>query len=373
VADKPSDSDAPLQGARRKVRPPVIELEATDVTPEEPKRAESPAEDAVKSEPEMKAQSGTQSAPETAQRNVFRAVAVAGVVGALVGALGVALVFIFTGDGISRFAGQSAAVSSPSDGSSSRVERIAKAASDLEKRLVAVENRGAPQSADLAPLASRTEGIETALSDLRRLIEQTQVAHSASNEAIAGRIAAIENRLTQSARTSVDNAAEIAALGALREAIIKGSPFTRELAAARKILGDRATPLASLGKSAETGLPTIATLSARFTELAPKLAREPESNTGYFARLLAHAGRLIEVRPVGEVQGVSAGAVVARIETRLARGDLQTALEEVSKLPSSAKTDASNWIVQATSRHDAEASVKNLLNVALANSAEQPK
>ena len=373
MADKPSNSDAPLQGARRKVRPPVIELEATDVTPEEPKRAESPAEDAAKSEPEMKTPPGTQSAPETAQRNVFRAVAVAGFVGALVGALGVALVFVFTGDGISRFAGQSAAGSSPGDVSSTRVERIAKAASDLEKRLAAIESRGTPQSTDLAPLASRTEGIETALSDLRRLIEQTQVAHSASNEAVASRIAAIENRLTQSARTSVDNAAEIAALGALREAIIKGGPFTKELAAARKILGDRAAPLASLGKSAETGLPTIAALSARFTELAPKLAREPDPDTGYFARLLAHAGRLVEVRPVGEVQGVSAGAVVARIETRLARGDLDAALEEFSKLPPGTKPTASDWFAQAMSRHDAEASVKNLLSVALANSAEQPK
>jgi len=82
----------------------------------------------------------------------------------------------------------------------------------------------------------------------------------------------------------------------------------------------------------------------------------------------------VEVRPIGEAQGISAGAVVARIETRLARGDLAAAIEEASKLPASAKTEAADWIAAATQRRDAEAAIKTLLSAALASSAaEQQK
>jgi hypothetical protein len=383
VTDNPSDPDAPAQSARRKVRPPVIELEATDVTPEEPKRAASPdpsVEPTRKPESQEYSQASMKnSSSDNGLRSSLRSIALAGFAGAILGALGVALVFIFAGDGISRF-GQSSGTNALSStdvasvDAADRAERLSKVVNEFEKRNVAIENRVAPQANGLAPLISRTESIETALSDLRRLIEQTQAAHSASNEVVAGRIAAIENRLTQPARSVIANAAEIAALGALHDAIVKGAPFAKELAAVRTILGERAAPLASFEKSAETGFPTVATLSARFTELAPKLARKPDSDSGYLTQLLAHAGRLVEVRPVGEAQGTSAGAVVARIETRLARGDLNAAVEETSKLPESAKADAANWISAATSRRDAEIAIKNLLSAALANStAEQQK
>lgn len=379
MADNPSDSDAPAQGARRKVRPPVIELEATDVTPEEPVRAEAPeapaeptGETKERSQPRMQNSSANTPSP-------LRSIALAGLIGTIVGALGVALIFIFTSDGLSRFMPSSApspttAAVSPAVTSSDRAEQLAKATNEFEKRIAAIENRGTPQTSDLAPLVSRTESVETALSDLRRLIEQTQTANSALAEVVAARIAAIENRLTQPARTAVANAAEIAALGSLQDTLAKGVPFAKELAAVRTILGSRAGPLAPLEKSADTGLPTIAALNARFAELAQKLAREPDSDSGYIARLLAHAGRLVEVRPVGEAQGTSAGAVVARIETRLARGDLNAAVEESSKLPPSAKAEAADWIAAATTRRDAEVAVKSLLSTALANStAEQPK
>ncbi len=384
MVDNPSDPDAPSQSARRKVRPPVIELEATDVTPEAPGRTEAPEASA---EPARETKGCSQDSMQNPSSNSgthgsFRLIALAGFTGAIVGALSVALALIFVGDGISRFmppsgvGGLSSASGVPSSAgiSGDRAEQLAKVANELERRIAAMENRGTPQASDMAPLISRTENIETALSDLRRLIEQTQAAHSASAEVVAGRIAAIENRLTQPARTAIANAAEIAALGTLQDAIAKGIPFAKELAAARTILGDRAASLAPVGKFAETGVPTIAALSARFAELVPKLVREPDSDSGYIARLLAHAGRLVEVRPVGEVQGMNAGAVVARIETRLARNDLNAAIEETSKLPAAAKMEAADWIAAATNHRDAEAAVKNLLSAALINStAEQQK
>jgi len=383
VADNSSDPEAPAQGTRRKMRPPVIELEATDVTPEEPPRAagsEIPEEPAGK--PQEPPRAGMQNSSSNKEsRSALRLIALAGFGGAFIGALAVALFFIFASEPIARFMPTGDPVRSSTNGSSStvgtsgdRIEQLARATTEFEKRVAAIESRAAPQANDLAPLRSRTEGIETALSDLRRLIEQMQSANSASTEVVTGRIAAIENRLTQPARPAIANAAEIVALGALQDAIAKGAPFAKELAAVRGMLTDRAAPLAPLEQSAGAGLPTLATLSARFAELAPKLAREPESDKGYFARLIAHAGSLVEVRPIGEAQGISAGAVVARIETRLARGDLAAAIEEASKLPASAKTEAADWIAAATQRRDAEAAIKTLLSAALASSAaEQQK
>ena len=114
-------------------------------------------------------------------------------------------------------------------------------------------------------------------------------------------------------------------------------------------------------------MPTVAELRRRFSDLAPKLASAPQSDGGYFAKLWSNATKLIEVRPVGEVAGTSAGAVVARIETRLARNDLAAALDETAQLPPSAKAQAADWISAASRRREADAIVKNLMDAALAN------
>jgi hypothetical protein len=74
------------------------------------------------------------------------------------------------------------------------------------------------------------------------------------------------------------------------------------------------------------------------------------------------------VRQVGEVAGTSAGAVVARMETRLAKNDLAAALDEAAQLPAGAKAQAADWIAAASRRREADTAVKNLLNAALAHS-----
>src|SRR5690606_23436845 len=101
-----------------------------------------------------------------------------------------------------------------------------------------------------------------------------------------------------------------------------GKPFVKELDAARTLLGDRAAPLAALEPLAATGLPTVSALERQFAELTPRLLRGPEANGNFFERLLTNASRLVEVRRVGEPEGDSASAIVARAETKLARGDL---------------------------------------------------
>src|SRR5262249_9831610 len=110
-----------------------------------------------------------------------------------------------------------------------------------------------------------------------------------------------------------------------------------------------------------------------FATLAPKLARDPEQPQGYFARLLASASRLVEVRPVGEVEGTSPGAVVARMEERLKRSDLAAALDEGAKLPEAAKFAAAHWLAAAMRGRDAERAVKNLLDAEMAALSVEPQ
>jgi hypothetical protein len=116
-------------------------------------------------------------------------------------------------------------------------------------------------------------------------------------------------------------------------------------------------------------------LAKRFEPLAGKLVNPPApTDSGVFTRLWNNAGKLVEVRPVGEPKGSDTGAVVARMEAKLARGDLAGALEEAKTLPPQTRELAKDWLAAAEERRDAETSIRNLINAALsAISAERPK
>jgi hypothetical protein len=112
-------------------------------------------------------------------------------------------------------------------------------------------------------------------------------------------------------------------------------------------------------------LPTIPVLAERFAALAPELLRGPDPGGGIFSRLVANATRLVEIRPIGEPEGLSVGAVVARAENKLGRGDLAGALAEVERLPEAGKVAASGWIVAAKLRVDAERIVRQITDTTL--------
>jgi len=368
----PSDPDGPAAQGRKRAKPPVIELEATDVTPETPKPEGGAPQD---HQPASGAsgENGKGGAAFAAPPN--RALPVlSGLIGLFAGALALALVVLFARGGSLADIGGRAGGADPALGAiGERVDQLLKIVAEQEKRLAAVVSRPAPQAVDLAPLAARVESMENSLVDLRKLGEQAEAAHAGAIEAVQGRINALEGRLAAPPRPAAANAAQIVALGALRDALAAGAPFDRELAAVRSMLGDRAAPLAPFEAAAREGLPTVAKLSARFAELAPKLARDPQPADGYLARLWASAARIVEVRPAGEVEGASAGAVVARMEERLKRGDLAAALDEGARLPVAARAIGADWFAVATRRRDAELAVKNLLNAELAALAAEPQ
>lgn len=261
----------------------------------------------------------------------------------------------------------------------------------LSSRLAQQEEKS-PPATDLNPLNERSAKLETATGELRgELAEIKKLVQAQSNAPTTAELNAVNRRLAQVEEKVGTLAAlpkpapepkpdtqpaEIIALGALRDAITAGSSFAAELGAVRAMLQERAAPLAALDKSANSGMPSVAALAKRFEPIAAKLASAPPPppESGVFTRLWSNAGKLVEVRPVGEPQGSDAGAVVARMETRLARGDLAGALEESKALPQSARDQAKDWFAAAEQRRDAEALIKNMITAALAAmSAERSK
>jgi len=346
------------------------------VTPEQPASA-SAKEDAAPRREQARPDASRNAPPPEHKRNPILFASLAGIIGLLAGALTLSLVVLFAGDGVKRLMTSAtekvSGAASVSDLSMlrARADQLAKTQSEIEKRTSEIEMQ--IKALDPAQLKTRLDSLESSLNDLRNFAEQAQTASSITGQSLVERLDALEARVKQTAaRPAAANAAEVVALGALQDAIAKGGSFAKELNVVRAMLGDAGSSLAPLEKFAASGIPTIAELRKRFAELASKLAREPSQEGGYFSKLLSNAGRLIEVRPVGEVAGTSAGAVVARMETRLARNDLAAALDQAAQLPASAKAQAADWIASASRRREADAAVKNLMDAALANSVKEP-
>ncbi len=374
MKDKSDRAHAAGANPRSKRKPPVIDAEAKDVTPPAPA-----PEPEIELQPEPKSGPKSEPAPEPAPdveaayapkpagppvewRAMLPAIAVAAVCGVGAGLFGS---WLFSG-----------AVPPPADTSA-----ISNSIAQLSSRLTQQEAKPQPV-ADLTPLNERSTKLETATGELRgqvaevrKLIEaQAKGPSAAELAAVDRRLAQIEDKvgalaaLPKPAPRNESQPAEVVALGALRDAVAAGTPFVTELNAVRGMLKDRAAALAPFDKFAKDGLPTVAMLAKRFEPLASRLASAPPpaSDSGVFTRLWSNAGKLVEVRPVGEPQGADTGAVVARMETKLARGDLAAALDEAKALPAAAREIAKDWFAAAEQRRDAEAAIKNLINAALA-------
>jgi len=414
-----SSSSGTGSSAERKAKPPVIDLTATDVTPKSEKEAEQETgkkpgkpsggpEQSRAGSSEANAARETETAARQSKESKLLPV-LAGVIGLLAGALVLSLVVLFAGDGARRlFASSSEAPSSaPVVGDlaalRSRADQLAQRQDDITKQIGALSAQIEAQAKqlearvkqidtqtreidaltrqaeaqtkeikalDIPALRARLDAAEAALKSAGVTAEQSRTAEMRARDELAAKFAALDAQVKQAqARPAVANAAEVVALGALRDAIARGAPFTRELNAVRAMLGEAGGALAPFEPAAAKGLPAVADLRKRFTALAPKLAHEPKNESSYFSRLMSNAGRLVEVRPIGEAAGDSAGAVVARVETRLANNDLAGALQEAAKLPAAAKVQAADWLAEASRRHEADVAVGNLLNAALT----QPK
>jgi hypothetical protein len=388
--NRPAD-ETPSTGARRRRRPPVLELKATEVGSERPRAQSANAEQPRAADP--------RSSEAVDWRGLLTNAQVSGAIGVVAGALAVfGLMMLFADRGgdarvselsqeVKNLSLRIETLASRAPGTEpgalgQRIDRLTAAIGETEQRLASLERRPLPQAADLSTVNQRTAAIETtlkdlrgALADLRKMAEQAPPAASPQAvDALSRRIGALEERISalaapRPAASTASLALEIASLNALSDALQSGRPFVKELETARARLGDRSAPLTTLEPYADKGVPTIAALADRFSELVPQLLRAPAADTGILARLINNAKQLVEVRPVGEPEGKGPGAVIARMEAKLGRGDLAGALAEAELLPDGAKSVASAWIAIAAQRRDAERTVRQLIDAALTANA----
>ncbi|HZP76833.1 MAG TPA: hypothetical protein VFB45_11860 [Pseudolabrys sp.] len=412
----PSEASTPPAGRRRRPAP-TIDLTATEVeaapaaeqaavpADDPPPHSEAPAAEATTSQQEERPRGTRRGAMAWIEMNLTPPIVAAGcigggVVGLIALALWLATPSATTDDAGARATQQRVAAleqqlrdvqNRPVPAGSD-----AKALGALSQRLDKLEQAATHPATD-SVLVARVEGIETALKALgitltalnrhadeaaaaaadagkradaaAKSVSELQSAAPASSSGVdQGAIDAINKRVTELEQAtkaieqkvekpSADPAARLAAtLAALRTAAFAGEPFATLIDAAKSLDVD-AQQLAALEPFAATGIPSASKLASELTALIPALMKSANANAPrdgtFLERLQANASHLVRIRPVDAPQGDDAGAIIARIEIKVAGSDLSGATAELTKLPPQARAPADAWLKTVQARQAA--------------------
>lgn len=189
--------------------------------------------------------------------------------------------------------------------------------------------------------------------------------------ALQMRIARLENRDTAGL---VKRAASVLALADLVHASQGAAPFEDELAALKPLVP--ASPeMTTLAKYAPSGVPTEATLAARFAGRADSIiAAERTAHANNWAeRAWAHVVNLVSVRRIGNVSGNTTGARVARAQFALGNGNLAAAIADVEGLDTPAKAAAASWLKDARGRLAVDRAARTLTSRVVTALADEAK
>jgi hypothetical protein len=235
----------------------------------------------------------------------------------------------------------------------------------VDARLTTIEDAMKALGVTLAALNRRAENTAAALTEMRNRAD-TAIKTS---EALQNKLDAIE----RSAKATQDKVAETGgadvvarralAAVALRDAVVRGTPYAAELAVAKQ-LGADAQALAVLEPFAGSGVPTEAALSHELHDLLPAMIDATGANAahaeGFLDRLQANARKLVRVQPVGEPAGGDPSAVMARIEVKAARNDLAGVEREIGSLPPKASVLAQAWSKKFAARQTALSAARKI-------------
>lgn len=231
----------------------------------------------------------------------------------------------------------------------------------------------------ITSLTARIATLEAAIGNVARLDQLAKEvetlsasrAEAASVLALADRVAALENTDRDVARDRTAVAAVVLATAQLRSALDEGRAFAVELETVAALASRAGFNFERTGFAdfAARGLATSESLSANFSATAGTILRS-DINTAatdsLWARTIDRILSIATIRPVGDVTGMSATAVVARAEARLANRDLAAAVEELGGLTGPAADAAESWLAPARARVAADAAVIALTNKAIA-------
>ncbi len=160
----------------------------------------------------------------------------------------------------------------------------------------------------------------------------------------------------------------VLAVANLRQAIAKDAPYGGALESLEAVSADDPdikTAALLLAKTADTGIPTLATLRDRFDGLAGKIVHASKAleENGWMERAANRITALVTLRRIdGHEEGTSVDAIVARAEARLKEGNLPAAVKALKDLSGFEKANAraAPWLRDAKARVTAERAVATL-------------
>jgi hypothetical protein len=206
----------------------------------------------------------------------------------------------------------------------------------LEKSAMAAQSAGA----SLGDAAARIGTMDTRLAAL-----ESQIARAADRDVLV----ALQDRLArlemQNTGEMLRRAAATLALANVARAAESAMPFKAELAALAVVVPNDPA-LGALRPLADSGVPSLATLRARFPDAA-RAALDAErvraAGGNLFARLWVSVTRLVSIRPIGDVQGTTDADRLARAQADLDRGEVPAAVTEVQNLTGAAAMAMASW------------------------------
>ncbi|MDH7809087.1 MULTISPECIES: COG4223 family protein [unclassified Rhizobium] len=235
--------------------------------------------------------------------------------------------------------------------------------SALEQRIAALEGaKGEAPQVDA--LSEKITALESALTSERS-------AQASATAELTRRLTDAETKINEP-RDDIEVARAIAS-AALKAAIDRGGPFLTELDTLSKVIPDDPA-IASLQSFAATGVPSRSELMQKFPDVANAMLsaiNRPDPNQGIMERLTESALSLVKVRPVGNIEGETPDAMIARMENKLRNGDLQGAALEWNGLPEAAKTASADYKKSLDARIEVENLVGGTLNRAITSTGKQ--
>ncbi|MCE9648297.1 MAG: hypothetical protein K8R18_01615 [Parvibaculum sp.] len=309
---------------------------------------------------------------------VAAGVAGALVVGAVLYALGFGRTDAAGKSTLADFDARIASVEARSAESATRLgaaeEKISAAAQDADgaaaasARLDKVEADAAALKQSLGDMSAATQASQQKLDEMAKAMPPADIADQIGRldaivkalntalDTLTPKINEMEMRVAAlEAKKDDPDAAARAALGLalsnLSRAATGPGPFKGELDVVASFL-PKEPELAALRDAAASGVPTEASLKARFPVLVQNVldAERQAASDGLFQRFVANARKLITVRRTGEITGTDTDAVLARMEERLKLDDLPAAVVEAKGLTGAAAEAAKPWLKDAQAR-----------------------
>ena len=259
------------------------------------------------------------------------------------------------------------------------------ALAELRSKVEALERRAASAApsaqppAPPAPAPATSIDAEKELAILSREIAALRTSMQALDQSVAAQkdeqARQREQTRTMSeaigARGSADQKALIAARASavigvaarLSAALESGLPFTVDLGLlAPLVQGDAklAEITTSLQPYGAAGVASRATLAAEFPAVAKAALADDLADDSFGERLLGKLRGLVSLRRVGDVEGDSVEARLARAETALEAGDLAKAVAQVQSLPPQTGKATEVWLKRADAHLAAERAVQQL-------------